>query len=477
MADLNKTTAMSGVDVAWLRMDHPTNLMMITTIMTFNEPIAFDRLRETIEVGMLRFSRFRQCAVNTEQPGVTPHWEYDKSFDIRSHIHLVALPEPGDQNALQAYVSDLMSTPLDKSRPLWQMHLVEHFGNGCAVIGRFHHCIADGIALIHVLLSMTTFLPDAEIAPLDTNHRRRAGPLDAMLKPATAAINTTLKTTETLWHEGMEMLANPAHALDLVQLGTGSASALGKLLTMPPDPQTPFKGKLGVQKCAAWSQPIPLADVKAIGHFIRGTINDILLTAMTGALRRYLLERESELDSISIRAVVPVNLRPLEQAARLGNHFGLIFLDLPVGAADPLDRLIKLQESMDSIKSSPEAIVVFGILNAIGVVPQEVEKQAVKMFGSKATTVMTNVPGPRQTIYFAGKPVNTLMFWVPQSGRLGIGISIISYDSKVWLGVAVDAGLIPDPDRIIEGFHAEFVMLQEMVRRADHSQRRSNNHH
>lgn len=474
MADQNKTTAMSGVDVAWLRMDHPTNLMMITTIMTFDEPIAFDRLRETIEVGMLRFARFRQCAVNTEQPGATPHWEYDKNFDIRSHIHLVALPEPGDQQALQAYVSDLMSTPLDKSRPLWQMHLVEHFGNGCAVIGRFHHCIADGIALIHVLLSMTTFSPDDEITPLDTNHRRRGGPLDAMLKPATAAINTTLKTTETLWHEGMEMISNPAHALDLVQLGTGSASAVGKYLTMAPDPDTPFKGRLGVQKCAAWSQPIPLADVKAIGTFIRGTINDILLTAMTGALRRYLLEREAELDNLSIRALVPVNLRPLEQAARLGNHFGLIFLDLPVGTPEPLDRLIKLQESMDTLKSSPEAMVAFGILNAMGVVPQEVEKQVVRILGAKATAVMTNVPGPRDTIYFAGKPVNTLMFWVPQAGRLGIGISIISYDSKVWLGVAVDAGLIPDPDKIIEGFHEEFAMLQAMVRRANHGQQRNN---
>jgi diacylglycerol O-acyltransferase len=233
---------------------------------------------------------------------------------------------------------------------------------------------------------------------------------------------------------------------------------------MPPDPPTPFKGPLGVAKRAAWSDPVPLDDVKAAGKALGATVNDVLLAAVTGALRRYLEGRGTPLKDLEFRAVVPVNLRKPEEEHELGNRFGLVFLTLPVGIEDPADRLFELKERMDEIKGSPEAVVALGLLGAIGSAPADVERLVVDLFGRAGTGVMTNVMGPRERISFAGVPAREIMFWVPQSGRLGLGVSILSYAGGVSLGVATDAGLVPDPEKILDGFREEFDALAAAAR-------------
>ncbi|MFN8569003.1 MAG: WS/DGAT domain-containing protein, partial [Kouleothrix sp.] len=185
--------------------------------------------------------------------------------------------------------------------------------------------------------------------------------------------------------------------------------------------------------------------------------------AVAGALRSYLQSRGEPVDGIDIRAAVPVNLRPPDEPLTLGNRFGLVFLPLPIGADDPLDRLLDLKERMAALKGSPEAMVTFGILTTMGVAPAQLQDLGVSIFGSKATAVMTNVPGPRQPIYMAGVPIKEIMFWVPQSGRLGLGVSILSYAGSVTLGIATDVGLAPDPDQIIAAFHDEFETLLRLV--------------
>jgi diacylglycerol O-acyltransferase / wax synthase len=468
-ADGVRAEALSNVDAAWLRMEHPTNLMMVSGVLLFDEPIEFARLRALLEQRLLRFERFRQRVVDSKLPWSRPHWETDPSFDVSAHVHRIALPAPGDQATLEALVSDFMSMPLDFSKPLWQFHLIENYGSGCVVLGRLHHSIADGIAMVRVLLSLTDDAPDtAWVEPGNRPRDRRAA---TILDQAAAALGQTARTVSSLVTEGVETLRHPERALDLAKLGVSGTAALSKLLLMAPDPQTVFKGKLGVAKRAAWSTPLPLGDVKAIGRAVGGTVNDVLLTAVTGALRRYLLGRGEPVAGVEFRAVVPVNLRSLEGPIELGNRFGLVFLALPVGHDDPIDRLCALKERMEEIKGSPEAMVAFGILNVIGAVPTEIEEQIVKMFGGKATAVMTNVPGPRQPIYLAGKPIRGLMFWVPQSGRLGLGVSIMSYAGAVTLGIATDAALVPDPETIIAGFHAEFEQLMGWVRQAPADER------
>jgi len=225
---------------------------------------------------------------------------------------------------------------------------------------------------------------------------------------------------------------------------------------MPADPDTIFKGSLGTAKRCAWSEVLPLADVKAYSKSVGATINDVLLTGVAGALRRYLLSRGEEVgDDLDLRAIVPVNLRPEDAAEQLGNRFGLVFLALPVGVEDRIERLRELKRRMDEIKNSTEAVVTYAVLNAVGSASASVESLAVQFFGSKATAVMTNVPGPRKELYLAGKAMRSIMVWVPQSARLGLGVSILSYAGQVRLGVATDAGLVPDPGAIIEAFQHE----------------------
>ena len=447
-------------------MEDPTNLMMISGVMVFGAPLEYERLKATIEYGLLRFDRFRQRVVQPALGG--PCWEDDPDLDLSYHLQRATLPPPGDQASLQDLASLLASRQLDFSRPLWQFHLVEDYAEGSALICRLHHCIGDGLALVYVLLSLTDTTPDAplRIDPPGLRRRRRQGPLSRLSHPARAALKTTRKAGEALVQQCQEMRADPARVADLARTGARGTTALARLLLLWPDPKTIYKGELGVPKRAAWSEPLALAEVKAIGKGLGGTVNDVLLTAMSGALRRYLQGRGERVDGLNFRAVVPVNLRQPGTEAELGNKFGLVFLSLPIGIAEPGARLRELKQRMDALKDSLQAPVAFGILNAIGMSPEAIQDIVVNIFGMKGTGVMTNVVGPRMQLYLAGAPLDSLMFWVPQSGHLGLGVSIISYAGRVWMGVITDQGLVPDPDAIVAAFHTEFDELVALSRQA-----------
>ncbi len=462
MAPRIKRETFAPVDAAWLRMDTPTNLMMITGVMMFAEPIDIVRLKEVASHRLLRHERFRQRVRLPLLPLGLPTWETDPHFDLNAHIHRIALPQPGDMRALQELVGDMMSCALDPNKPLWHLYVVDNFQGGGAIICRLHHCLADGLALMDVLLSLTDRTPDAPAA-LPQAEEKHVGWLEELVRSAAAATRTATKGAELLLHEGLATLQNPSHALELAQRGGDYAAALSKLLLMLPDRRTILRGKCGVVKRAVWSAPIPLADVKAIGHRLDSTVNDVLLAAVSGALRRYLESRGQPTRGLDIRAMVPVNLRQPAEMGKLGNRFGLVILSLPVGIRDPLHRLAAVKKRMDDIKRSPEAVVAFGILTTIGLTPVDIEKIIVSIFASKVTAVMTNVPGPKETLYLAGSRLTGLMFWVPTASNLGLGISIISYAGEVIIGVMTDAGLVPDPEVIVEGFHAELDEMRELL--------------
>jgi len=461
---------LSPVDTAWLRMEHPTNLMMITGIYIFDELIDFDILKSTLSQGFLRYDRFRQKAIRPLLPFAPPYWEFDPDFDIDAHLHRIALPSPGDQRALEELVNDFMSTPLDFSKPLWQFHLIENYGEGCALLCRLHHCIADGIALVRVLLDLTEDGPANGIGeensetPGETESNQVRDDADDGRTPSTYG-----QKAESFLTQGVDFLSDPERVRESAKLGAESSKALAHLLLLTPDPKTSFKGKLGVRKRCSWSKPIPLARIKEVGKIAGGTVNDVLLSTVAGAFGRYLRRKGEAIGGLDFRAIVPVNLRPLDEELTLGNSFGIVFLSLPIGIDDPIERLHELKRRMDAIKGTPEAIVAFGILNAIGIAAPEIEDIVVDIFGKKGTAVMTNVPGPREVRYLAGKPIRGVMAWVPQSGRLGLGVSIISYAGEVLVGIATDAGLTPDPETIVGAFHEEFDAYSKLVEQQDGS--------
>ncbi len=469
-----KREALSSVDAAWLGMEDPTNLMMVSGILTFDEVLDYDEFLQVVVHRWLRFDRFRQRVVYPKRPLAGPQWELDPNFNLNAHVHRVALPAPGDYRALQTMISDLMSTPLDYSKPLWQCHFIEGYEQGTVVMSRLHHAIADGIALMYVLLSMADVSreaslnhPTVQTAQTRRERSSRFGLLGSLGRQVSTAVQTARDVTGLLVNEGRETVHNPAHAVDRAIQGTEAALAAGRLVFRTPDPKTLFKGELGVAKRAAWSKPLSLAEVKAIKNVTGGTVNDVLVSALTGAVRAYMQQRGAPVDGVSFRAAMPVNIRPPEKMEELGNQFGIIYLTLPVDIGDPLDRLNEVRQRMEELKNTPEAVVAFGILKGIGMSPAEAQTRMVDMFGSKATVVMTNVPGPQMPLYIAGKELAGVMAWVPQSGRVALGLSIISYNGKVFVGVNSDVGLVPDPDVIVEAFYAEFDELLELARQVE----------
>lgn len=448
-----KHESLSNIDTAWWRMEDPTNLMMVTGVMGFESPASRDQLLQVISERLLRFNRFRQRVVDAQPNMKHPHW-VDCAPDLDQHILEETLPGEGGYEAFRERVSELMSEALDYNRPLWQVHLINNIGTpGNAIVMRTHHCMADGMALIAVMFAMTALTAEASLsAPKQEPELDKISGSGNIFQVAGKTAGRIVGT-----------VSSPSKMLDLAKLGGAGAMTTMRLLMKKPDPITRFKGQLHVRKVPAWSKPIPLDDVKAIKNVFKGTVNDVLLTAMTGGLRRYLLEKGDDVTDLKFRAAVPVNLRPPGKGTELGNHFGLVFLTLPVGIEDPLERMVKLKKRMDRIKNSPEAIVAIGILRAIGMTPLEIQRIIVGIFGAKSTAVMTNVPGPKDAFFLAGQKVDTVMFWVPMSGRVGLGVSIFSYNNMVRLGIATDAALVPDPQRIIDGFYAEMDDLMELV--------------
>ena len=451
----------SAVDTAWLRMDRPQNLMMITGVLLFGERVGLRRLRKVIAERFAVFKRFRQRPV--EMPGMA-FWETDRDFDVARHVVAQALPAPGGRVELQALVSRLATTPLDPSHPMWQFHLIDRYDGGSALVMRIHHSYADGIALVRVMLSMTDASPDGPPAMPFAPRRREPAigaddVLGQLLAPLTGVLATARKLGAALVEKGADIWSDPAKAVGLATQGGALTAEIAKLALMPQDSPTRFKGKPGTTKKVSWTDPLPLAEVKTIGKALDASVNDVLLSCVAGALRGYLADKGDQTDDVMLRALVPVNLRPLENAYKLGNQFGLVFLDLPIGIENPIERLYAVRANMSALKGSFQPVLALGLLAAMGAGPKALQDVLLDALARNASSVMTNVPGPQQELYLAGARIRSLMFWVPQSGDIGMGVSIISYDGVVQFGVITDEGLCPDPDRISERFAAEFEKL------------------
>jgi len=461
MPKTKQSEHVSGIDTAWLRMERPTNLMMITGVMIFSERLTYDRLREVVESRFLKYRRFGQRAV---QKAAGAFWESDPHFDISRHVLRTALPGRADKAELEHLASDLMSTPLDFSKPMWQFHLVEDYQGGSAVILRIHHCYADGIALVHVMLSLTDpasrSVHAAPAPEVEEENTEDAGIFRRFFDPVDKVVNTTLRLGRGLVGEGADIIRNPTHVLDYARNGVRLAAEIARLALMSDDSKTRFKGDLGVSKRVAWAEPLDLREVKTVGKALGGSVNDVLLASVAGALRDYLVEQGDPVpENLEIRAFIPVNLRPLEKAARLGNFFGLVFLALPVGIANPLERVYEVRRRMNELKESYQPILALGLLGAVGMGPNLLQQPLLDLLSNKASAVMTNVPGPSEALYLGGARLSEMMFWVPQSGQIGMGVSILSYNNRVHFGLVADRKLVDDPVAIIDRFPGEFEKL------------------
>ena len=456
------TERMSRVDTAWLRMDNDVNLMMIVGVWLLEPGIGYEAVAERVTDKLLKYERFRQKVV---EDAMGASWVTDTGFDLSHHIVRHKLRRRRGQSeraALQELVGELSTTPLDRAHPLWQFHFIEHYEGGSALVARVHHCIADGIALISVMLSIT----DGGMDPPARKPRKAAGETDgdwltdAVVKPFTDLTVKAIGMYGSGVAKSMEMLANPHQplfgSLDMARSGYQVVSDVAAMALMPDDSPTQLKGRPGGTKKVAWGEPISLDAVKAVGKALNCSVNDVLLACVAGAIGGYLREQGDDPEGKEIRAMVPVNLRPLEKAYQLGNRFGLVPLVLPVGIANPIERVYAVRRRMTELKGSYQPVLAFAVLAVAGLLIKPAQDALLNMFAKKATAVMTNVPGPGKPLKFCGATLRQTMFWVPQSGNIGVGVSILSYGGGVQFGLITDEKLCPQPQKIIDRFEPEF---------------------
>ena len=369
---------MSKVDTAWLRMDSPSNLMMIVGVWILKPGVSYAAVCERIQDRFLKYPRFGQY-VQQDAAGAT--WVTDPDFRIERHVVRETLPvsKAGkEQQALQERLGELAVTPLDMKHPLWQFHLVEHYQGGSALMVRIHHCIADGIALISVTQSMV----DGGTEP----PRRRGKAVhhggiegaeewiaDSLIKPFTDVAVKALGAAGDGAVNAMEMMIEPQKGVEKGMTGSLELAKMAyqvlrdgaALALMPDDSPTRLKGIPGTTKRVAWCQPIPLAEVRAVGKALNCSINDVLLSSVAGAIAGYLKQFGDEVEGKEIRAMVPVNLRALEDAYKLGNRFGLAPVVLPIGISNPIERVYEVRRRMNDLKGSMQPLLAFGLLAAL----------------------------------------------------------------------------------------------------------------
>ena len=413
---------LGGEDAAWLHMEDETNPMVVNGVLELAERLEVSRVEQLL-APIAAIPRFRSRVVESALHTGLPHWEEVAGFDLSQRIEHVTL-DSADDTTLRAFVGTAVSTLLDRNEPLWRVYVIDRPSCGTTLLYRIHHSIADGFALLGILLSMCDEDEGGRLAP------------PAIKRRASAA--TTLACTKSL----------------------------ARVVALPSDPHTQLKGPLGRQKNVAWSAPITLEDVKRIAHAASATVNDVLVATASGAIGRYLARSGQDLEGLEIHAMLPVDLRGGAAPTDLGNRFGLFVLGLPVGVRDPLTRVAAVKQRMDLLKGTPEAYVTHALLRFLGWSPRPIEDLGVWFFSLKSSVVLTNVPGPQRQLRLAGVPVSRMMFWVPQSGRMGLGISIFSYAGTVTIGIIADAGLVPDPDALVADIDAEFLALSASSARA-----------
>ena len=456
---------MSRVDTAWLRMDNDVNLMMIVGVWLLSPGVAYEALCERIADKLLKYDRFRQKVV---QDTVGAAWVFDEGFDIHRHVVREKLQRrrgQSAQDALQARCGELATTALDPAHPLWTFHLIEDYEGGSAVIARIHHCIGDGIALISVTLSITdggNEPPKRRKKPVDEEAGEHDWLADAVLKPLTDIAVKAIGMYGDGVVKSMDVLSHPQQllgSLEMARTGYQVLSDVAALALLSDDSPTQLKGKPAGRKRVAWNQPLPLDAVKAIGKGLNCSVNDVLLACAAGAIGQYLRDRGEDPSGKEIRAMVPVNLRPIEKAWQLGNRFGLAPLVLPIGIDNPIERVYAVRQRMNELKGSYQPLLAFAVLSVAGLMIKPVQDAILNLFAKKATAVMTNVPGPAQPLKLCGSTIRQTIFWVPASGDIGLGVSILSYAGGVQFGLISDEKLCPEPQQIIDRFGPEFDKL------------------
>ena len=442
---------MDPVDRAWLEMDTPRNPMVVASIMDFEDVADPDALTRALVERMMSERRFRQRVVET---GDGYAWIEDDELHLGYHVQTRRLDGPAADSRLHSAIATEFEHDLDRALPLWRICVFPRGRDRVTVLFRAHHAIADGVAMMQMMLQLGDGAPPPHRSAPEP--KRHHGPLGGLI----ARLDTVNTALENLTEVVIDDLRHPRKLQRQIAEVQRTLTAVGRVVLLPEDNPKRFRQPPGGRRAVAWSSNLSLGAVRRIAQAQGITLNDVFLAALTGAFGRYLRATEHKLaETQNLRVAVPVNLRAGDGEA-IGNNFGLVLVDLPVGLEGWHARLEVVADRMSALKKSSEAKAVLLALAAVGHLPAAVEQRLVSLISGKAAAVVSNLPGPREALKLGGARLANVVFWPPQAAGIGIGVSLLSYAGHVTVGVSADTAFIQQPQQLIDAFHDE---LEQML--------------
>jgi WS/DGAT/MGAT family acyltransferase len=458
---------LSALDASFLDLEDQNAHMHIGAVALFEaEPflgptggVDIERIQHLMEAGLHRIPRYRQ-RVAYLPPFRQPMWIDDDRFNLTYHIRHTHLPAPGDERQLKRLAGRIMSQQLDRGKPLWEMWVVEGVeGNRIAFITKVHHCMIDGVGSVELTGSLMRPTPDPD--------PRLAEPAPRWI-PRPAPSTAQLLATEAL-RRGRDALAAASAVRELVTeprrtvraaldatRGVGEALAAG----FRPASPTPFNVRIGPHRRFDWTS-MDLGTIKHVRARLGGTLNDVVLAIVTGALRRFLHRRGIAVEDLDFRAMVPVNVRAETQRGHMGNRVAMLVARLPLAERDAQARLARVAEETGVLKRSHQASGI----QTIEELSDHTTTTLFMLFARLAAAsrpfnlIVTNVPGPQFAAYMLGSPMVACYPLVPLYQNQALGIALFSYNGRLWWGFNADWDALPDLHDIVEAVETEFAAL------------------
>jgi diacylglycerol O-acyltransferase len=445
------TDRLTPLDTSFLHLEDGTTHMHVGAVLVFEEPPPdYEEFVKYVEERLHLVPRYRQKLAEVPLAQARPRWIDDERFDVHYHVRATALPAPGGEHELQTLAARIFSRPLSRARPLWEMWLVEGLeGERFAVISKTHHSVVDGISGMDVLSAL--FAPEDEGLGRPWTPRPEPSPLELL---GEALYERATVPAEAL-RAGRSLLRAPGRALARVA-GLGAMAWAG----LAPAPRSPYNVQIGPDRRLAWVRA-PLEDIKAIKNELGGTVNDVVLTVVSQALRRHLRRRGEDLDEL--RTFVPVSIRADEQRGALGNEVAGMLVTLPIGCEEPISCLRQIADQTAQVKRSGQALGAEVLTGLAGFVPPTLLDQSARLTARQRflNLVVTNVPGPQHPLYMGDKELDHVVPLVPIGPNVALAVAVLSYNGGICFEFTGDFDAVPDLDDLAGDLTAALEELAE----------------
>jgi diacylglycerol O-acyltransferase / wax synthase len=451
---------LSALDSSFLHLERDAAHMHVAGCAIFGgEPPTHKELMDALDARLHLVPRYRQRLASVPFEQGRPVWVDDPHFNLAYHVRHSALPDPGAEEQLMRMTGRVFSQTLDRSRPLWELWLVEGLsGDRFALLSKTHHALVDGISGVDIMTVLFDTSPDPmPVAPPDHEWVPRPLPsraqllADALLERATVP-GEMARGVRALLRGPRAVAGRAAHAF----------GALGELAItgLNPAPPSLFNVPIGPHRRFTWVRG-DLDQFKAIKKSLGGTVNDVVLSAVAGALGSYMRLQGEETDGLELRAMIPVSVRADLERGALGNRVAAMWAPLPVGIVDPVERVHRVSASTEQLKRSGQAVGAQVLTQLAGFAPPTILSQAARLQARQRlfNLVVTNVPGPQFPLYLLGRELESIFPMVPLAKNTALGIAILSYNGQLNFGLAGDYDALAKIDVLADELRASIAEL------------------